>query len=1557
MSVNPMSAYFSVLDAQRRQRERMISDKRDLLTDPQKMDKLVAGLVQPFTPSPRAIKSGKYASAVEALEAQIPKGHATKGMVRELRDKFKVALQDQRLLEHSPEDIAIGLSERLLLSPAKPGGRSRLEESYWHKRLADSAWLGIGGEDESIQRPPGYENWVTEQRQMERAEAKAMPWFPSGKDVAVAAGTGAGVTALIASPLGITAGAGAVLGGVSGGAYEFVQKPWSKILATTEWGSARMHSGSVLDKVKVLGAEYGPPLLASARADKALIDMFTVSKNAALTSTLIPSADNVLNTYKHNQAMKKFVKKNLRKELGLSPDAKRVAEKLRKFFGKTADGVPDEISTLEIVKYTGPSGAPDAVLDSLANQQRLRDIADGKISIEEAERRIASRMLPLKPAVLQLPEPQKLLTAPDWTRAPVETRTAFEQLEAVLYGKKGGVHYTAKQIEDMEFDAWAKRARWSETSEAPLAEGPDVAKRITALEKRLVREAENEDFRRWGIQSQRSYARAAADVQSDPVANTAIESTVTKTRRGRLESEPLITPGDDIAAANEAVGVKKVAKRTIPKEFPGMQIPKRLDAKTREIIDDVYRQVLDENPEAGTGDLVDALKRRGLEAFLNDEGLAQVRGVSRSAKKAAKDREIIESVIKEADEYDDKVANDIKKNLFSIDEGDVAVREVLKSADNGEITLNQAIDRVNAITEAVDESARQFKIPAQSAQQFRDETAPLIYFMQSKMAMVAFFGLAGIGAAAFHLFNPDTAEAGMGSLLGKAAKAVSGQLDTKMIGLLEEMSQRGLHVEKITSDNVVHIMKEGFQRGLQDSKFGGPTQILKSGPKWIVDATKKLKYSFMSPYQVGEVVLDVNRNKLNNPAVWRASYSMAEYMNIHNGQRVFRNILTQTGISSDKKMLQQMFEPLAPMMKQQVEYDHALNMMRILDKAKARLLKGQVSGKRVRKSKYGDIEAIDAQIDEYQKMADELAPAVDNFHKEYLKVAEQAAAKSPSARLFYALDDTTDFEKYPFLARMNFTAQEKQALGQMREQLLVYKQRLKDLKVATKDGPYAHYLLHPGYKAGEYEELAGDLTRNAYTKFYRRSANSRPLIPDIDASLQEYVYDIEKRIQSRDFWRQGWHKVERKYGDIYPVIGDIFRNLREGVVPTERTLSNKALRMYYNIEVLKHLFLNPSAGLKHLCKISGDIATRGPAEVARGVRYGAQNVGWRVRDLSPHMNQALDNLGFTSVQGKERFLKNYMDSMIPTMHYHQRMVEMGLMSRDDYFDTAIKIWNRASDAGGRTMSLGSVWISMAELFDRGTSLMVGLRLAAKQGMTVEQAYYANLDLILKNNFLGREQNPAWLRNPKFRALFVFQATPFKIMERRLTTAIRANRSIRNMGREVFTLTKTPEGREALLQDMKGLWSYMKNAERETKANIFIDALRTETDVFGNPMLNQFAKEVAVVGSALTGGAYLGVNLKHHFFHIPFLSGYTHEPTMQFSPGTMAAIRGWHNWKKRDDLDDEFLFTKVLKNWMGGAGPMPTIFHKMGRLSRSDIPDIYQDSKFKYFFAIPSKGEH
>ena len=289
---------------------------------------------------------------------------------------------------------------------------------------------------------------------------------------------------------------------------------------------------------------------------------------------------------------------------------------------------------------------------------------------------------------------------------------------------------------------------------------------------------------------------------------------------------------------------------------------------------------------------------------------------------------------------------------------------------------------------------------------------------------------------------------------------------------------------------------------------------------------------------------------------------------------------------------------------------------------------------------------------------------------------------------------------------------------------------------------------------------------------------------------------------------------------------------------------------------------------------------------------------------------------------------------------------MGFDMREEYFSGAQVLWHRAQNAG-------AVWINMAEVFDRGVSAIAGINMAAKRGLTADQALYGVYDLILKNNFLSRELNPGWMRNPKIRALLMFQGTPFKIAERRVTQAFRTGRAINKGYRGLRAASKTPAGRAKLMQDFKDLRYLMKTTEREFKANLFIDALQSEVDFFGTPVVNQFAKDIAIIAGATYGGAHWGMNLKHHFFHVPFISGMSHDPVIAFSPGPMNIIRAARTDEGRAYEDDEWLFGKIMKKWLGPTWIAPDILWKASRLSRNDIPELYSGSEFQYMFAIPA----
>lgn len=321
--------------------------------------------------------------------------------------------------------------------------------------------------------------------------------------------------------------------------------------------------------------------------------------------------------------------------------------------------------------------------------------------------------------------------------------------------------------------------------------------------------------------------------------------------------------------------------------------------------------------------------------------------------------------------------------------------------------------------------------------------------------------------------------------------------------------------------------------------------------------------------------------------------------------------------------------------------------------------------------------------------------------------------------------------------------------------------------------------------------------------------------------------------------------------------------------------------------------------------------------------------------------------GIKGARRQDKVIDSYLHSMIPARNARHRLIDMGIHAEEE----AMSMWR---NTWHRSQNVGASWINMAEVVDRGVSVLAGTEMAAKRGLTAEQAAYGSWDLLLKNNFLSRELNPGWMRDPKMRALFMFQGTPYKIFERRLVTAIRSGRAIKRMGRAVFEGTKTSEGRSELLSSIRTLRGSMKSAEQELKVNLIADALKSEVDFFGTPVVNQFAKDILTIGAVTMGGASAGMNLKHHIFHLPFLSGMTYDPTVAFSPGILAAWRGHNAWQKREAEDDEWLMTKVTKKWLGPTWIAPDMLWKAKRITEADIPEMYRDSKFKYLFAIPYK---
>src|SRR4030042_2786759 len=241
LNMDAESLYFSLLRSKFVEAQKIEREKQKLLASPKKMDELVGGIAQELSPSIKAAKKGKHPTLVDAVEATVQSDHPMKGFATEYRERLKRALAHPDTEGYDVSEISEALTNEMLKRPARPGQGSRLEESYAYKRRADAGWFGLGGEDETVKKLPGQEEYNIAARKMEDEELAEMPWAPTLKGAAQQAGAGAVIGGALGGVFGVGGGAvpGAVAGAAGGAAMELFQ-PWVKLVATRGGGGTGM---------------------------------------------------------------------------------------------------------------------------------------------------------------------------------------------------------------------------------------------------------------------------------------------------------------------------------------------------------------------------------------------------------------------------------------------------------------------------------------------------------------------------------------------------------------------------------------------------------------------------------------------------------------------------------------------------------------------------------------------------------------------------------------------------------------------------------------------------------------------------------------------------------------------------------------------------------------------------------------------------------------------------------------------------------------------------------------------------------------------------------------------------------------------------------------------------------------------------------------------------------------------------------------------------------------------------------------------------------------------
>jgi len=794
--------------------------------------------------------------------------------------------------------------------------------------------------------------------------------------------------------------------------------------------------------------------------------------------------------------------------------------------------------------------------------------------------------------------------------------------------------------------------------------------------------------------------------------------------------------------------------------------------------------------------------------------------------------------------------------------------------------------------------------------------------------LLKLFGIGAGAVLAFTAMPSDNAEAGMTSTMVKMAETF------KKSGLIAEAVEEGQLL----------LNPENIQKGMRLGEKSIAAEFANNARKFLNRGAENNRlYNKMSPFQIFNTVMRQAKGLMLNPAVVKASYFMAEITNVDNTSKVLINILERGGVKSELGRIRQATKPLLDLAQDTFEYAYRKAEIKAIEKEAAEIIKTKYAkGDITELEDY--LSTIKKELDGHKTRLKELEPRKAQYHKEHAAVMQDLAKDSPSVRIALALGGGE--KKYPWLSAL-MTPDDQATAARVRSLLDVYKARFKARKLAVVENDFFPRQPDPRLLARVKYIDTTRVDAHAFARIAAQQGMVPSLTPDLAETMRYYIKDAESQLMNHDFWKAGGWK-EIMYSPLVQNnegLREGFRALHEGSMASVFGVADRLATHYANAEVWKRLFLSPSAGFKHSLKVFQTITSTNAELTIPSVIAASKNL-WRHTLKDTALGAILGKFGIkASEQGK------LVDDMFKSMIHVSNLRSLIVDSSIDIPGATMSGIKRTID---KVQDIGSTFINTAELFDRGVSVAAALGMSAKKGMTPDQAIYGVYSYILNNNFLSREFNPLWLKNPKIRALFMFQSTVFKMWERRAVMAARTGRVFTMMLGDVKKEIHAGNASEVLTQ-LRAVRRWIKTGENELKANLFVDGLTHETDFFGTPIAHQFVKDIAMA-AGMTYGAGITANmaLQHHFFHIPFLDPRDDRATLALNPAIQAAMR---TWRERQYNDDDFIVTDFLHNWLGSNAVLPVTFNKAQRLAAGDIPDIYGDdslSYLRYFLAIPTK---
>ena len=1423
----------SYLAKRRRVREGQLEKRAELLARPDLLQKRVADTAQMLSLSTRKLRTRKHGSKLEAVADQA-EGTPQEGFASELFTNYTKALQNPEYLGVSDRQLLASITEGMMKTP-DDRGKTRLDEARRYKWEADTGLgnlFGIFGEDKSVKKFPGHEEWVAKEKAKPRdlwhtspLEAAAMG---AGWTTALMAGSAAIGRAGFAVPHPVAKIAGAALMAIP----EFMAiDAVRNVLHKTEWARAREGSWKA----------YVPAVIGGVGG------VAGVSKGINLT-------------------------------------LKKAAEKA--VFSKGITEI--------LMKHPTAANAIRA-----GEAQRSAKIAQA--DLDKVMSSVLSRETVLKS----------------------QFGLAENYLGSIKrVGKESAVREAATIRNRVPGGLEAGGATWPQRIKPFEAEGLEAVGATMPV-------------------SGKGVARAYAKKLGTPPETF-----------GRPKKS--YTPGDQLLNAfQDASGrVKPISRKQAAKIF------------TKELSDEGTEAALKKAEK--TGDLKGAVveQKRVLELAKKQKSIREKSkvAVSRERAEAKKKKKlqdkISETVPTKAETKTERIAR-WKERVVVLKkkkEGAKAAEEsniesefnVLEGEFKDSISLEKA-GLIETVESATEESLRGFS----------DSTGRDLVELFKDSGKLFGLGALTVGATLLgSLLSPDSAEASSLIQMGvKIPNVIAGSLKKakskeKMLNLAKDMKDAGLlHIPIAKGVKEVKYVQSTISTAkLAVEKTGNLIKNIKAEKtpfgKWL---TSKL-----SPYTTSDILYETG------PMPEVGNLQSAIGNNVSNFLMATGSILRDVPGLLKKGTAESIEKAMAPLAKKYssevIAYSSVKTELEKSEKALSKLYKALK--KQETPANLKAIEKIEAKRASLLVAKEELGPIFVRYTKEWESKVKGLASEHSTTRVALACEDTAEFVKYPWLKSM-MKPEEKEATVWMKNIFESYKKRMVETGHDVIEGPYCHHAKHPEWfdkGASEVlERFSLDAKVMPFTKFFHRAKYSRMMMPDINYTMQRYLLDAEKRIQWSKFWGKGqkdsWYTHRRwvqSYGSEQQK--EFWQRLSDASIPPAQTKVNVVANMYSSFEVMRLLALSPSVALKHYFKNIGTISTMGvgnftshlPEAVATAIK-GSRN--------SPEMRGLYKLLRIKSPKGKRKVFDEIADSFITQIHRMNMIADLDLEAMIPH---KAGFWRGFAEKMQKINQYGSIPVRMIESVDRHHTILAAWEAAAKQGMTAQQAIYGIYGNILKLNFLSGACNPAWVRNPVVRSIFLFQNTAFKLMERRLTVAWRT-------GKDVKTAIGVIRHQDIqkTLSEMAGIGKYMVGAEKELKQNMIFDALTGTKDFFGTPVIKQAMIEAIFSGAIITGGGIAGLNLTSQVWHVPFLKHGTKEPTLTVNPLLNSIFRTMGEREEAEEygLEKDFMLTAMVKNWVRGSGYIPQTANKLLRISKQDIPEIYGGSKWQYFFSVPAKEEY